>query len=196
MVVDTDPQLRETLRLSHPAKLPIISYKLHPITKNMQNFTLFVTASAMNIKQDSDWNSTPILLTQKTSWSETQGFILDVEFNSASGDTRGPLSIGLALQRTLAEQPDKQQRIVVIGDSDYLSNNNLGHGANLDFTLNLINWLSNDEQLISIKTKTAPDLKLELSDTEIAVIGFGFLLILPGLFLLTGIFIWYKRRNQ
>jgi len=196
VVVDTDPQLREVLRLSHPAKLPIISYKLHPITKNMQNFTLFVTAAAMNIKQNSDWQTTPILLTQKSSWAETQGFILDVEYNQNSGDTLGPLAIGLALQKTLADQPNKQQRIVVIGDSDYLSNNNLGHGANLDFTLNIMNWLSKDEELISINTKTAPDLKLELSDTEIAVIGFGFLLVLPGLLLLTGIFVWLKRRNQ
>ena len=196
VVVDTDPQLRQVLQLSHPAKLPVISYKLHAITKKMQNFTLFITASAMNIKQTPDWQSTPLLLTQKTSWAETQGFILDVKYNKDSGDTQGPLTIGLALERSLSDKDNKQQRIVVIGDSDFLSNNNLGHGANLDFTLNVMNWLSKNENLISIQPKSAPDFKLELSDTNIAVIGFGFLLVLPGILLLTGIFIWFKRRNQ
>jgi gliding motility-associatede transport system auxiliary component len=201
VVVDTNPQLREVLRLSHPAKLPIISYKMHSITKNMQNFTLFVTAAAIssspiNEPHKNDWKTSPLLLTQDTSWAETQGFILDVKYNQNSGDTQGPLTIGVALERTLPEQNNKQQRIVVIGDSDFLSNNNLGHGANLDLILNIMNWLSNDEQLISINTKSAPDFKLELSDTEIAIIGFGFLLGLPGLFTFTGIFIWFKRRNQ
>jgi len=195
VVVDTNPQLREVLRLSHPAKLPIISYKMHAITKKMQNFTLFITAAAINVQPESGWNTTPLLLTQDTSWAETQGFILDVKYDKKSGDTQGPLAIGLALEKTLSEK-DKQQRIVVVGDSDFLSNNNLGQGANLDFTFNIMNWLSRDEQLISINTKSAPDFKLELSDIEIAVIGFGFLLGLPGLLIFTGVFIWFKRRNQ
>ena len=59
-----------------------------------------------------------------------------------------------------------------------------------------MNWLSKYEQLISISTKAAPDFKLELSDTEIAIIGFGFLLVLPGLLIIIGVYIWLKRRNQ
>lgn len=201
VVVDTNPKMREVLRLSHPAKLPIISYKMHAITERMQNFTLFITASAINVlpsdeAQTINWKVADLLLTQDTSWAETQGFILDVKFNQNSGDTKGPLTIGMALERAVSEKENKQQRIVVVGDSDFLANNNLGHGANLDFILNIVNWLSKDEQLISINTKSAPDFKLELSDTQIAIIGFGFLLILPALLIFTGVFIWLKRRNQ
>jgi ABC-type uncharacterized transport system involved in gliding motility auxiliary subunit len=196
VVVDTDPQLRKVLRLSHPAKLAIISYKMHAITEKMQNFTLFITAAAMRSKATSKWQVSHLLLTQASSWAETQGFILQVEYDQLSGDTRGPLTIGMALARTLPDQNNRQQRVVVIGDSDYLANNNLGHGANLDFSLNIINWLSNDEQLIAINTKAAPDFKLQLSDTQIAIIGFGFLLVLPAILISVGIFIWLKRRNQ
>ena len=196
VVVDTDPQLRKVLQLSHPAKLPVINYKMHAITEKMQNFTLFVTAAAIKVNTAPNWQASTLLMTTDTSWAETEGFILDVKYDSDKGDVRGPLSIGVALQRTLLEQANKTQRIVVIGDSDFMSNNNIGHGANIDFILNAINWLSKDEQLISIRSKTAPDIKLELSDTAIAVIGFGFLLVIPGLLILTGVFIWLKRRNQ
>lgn len=196
VVVDTDPQLREVLRLSHPAKLPVISYKLHAITEKMQNFTLFFTASALDIKQSEHWLASPLLLSQKTSWSETQGFTLDVEYQADKGDIQGPLIIGAALERSRNKADNAVQRIVIIGDSDFLANNNLGHGANLEFTLNTFNWLSKSDQLISIKVPRVDDFKLELSSTAIILIGFGFLLILPAGLLLSGLLIWLNRRKK
>ncbi len=197
VVVDNDKNLRQVLGLSHPAVLPILEYKLHPITEKMKYFTLFVTASALSANKDSKWKVTPLLLTQKTSWSETDGFILDVNFERDKGDTKGPLSIGIALERQVTDKNStKKQRIVIIGDSDFLSNNNIGQGANLTFALNTINWLSEDDKLISITPKNAPDLQLNMNDTKIAIIGFGFLVIIPLALLGTGIGIWLKRRKQ
>ncbi len=195
VVVDNNQNLRMMLGISHPAILPIISYKLHAITKQMQYFTLFTTATAMNINEDSEWQTTPLLLTQDTSWAETDGFIMDIEFNADRGDTQGPLSIGYALERTPGDQ-QKPQRVVVIGDSDFASNNNIGHGANLVFMQNVINWLSEDDALIAIAPKNAPDIQLDLDDTKITIIGFGFLVIIPLLLLISGFTIWYKRRNR
>ncbi|MFW2372952.1 MAG: GldG family protein [Gammaproteobacteria bacterium] len=191
VVVDDDQNLRTVLNITHPAKLPILSYKLHPITENMKYFTLFITASALYARENEEWQSTPILLTQDSSWSETDGFIIDAKFDLEQGDTKGPLSIGLALQR---EHEGKQQRIVIIGDTDFISNNNIGQGANLTFTMNSLNWLTEDEALISISVKNAPDTQLNLDDSQIAIIGFGFLILLPLLLLASGFYIWNKRR--
>lgn len=193
VVVDDDQNLRTVLNITHPAKLPILSYKLHPITENMKYFTLFITASALYARENEEWQSTPILLTQDSSWSETDGFILNAKFDLEQGDTKGPLSIGLALHR---DHAGKQQRVVIIGDTDFISNNNIGQGANLLFTMNSLNWLTEDENLISISVKQAPDTQLNLDDTQIAIIGFGFLILLPLLLLSAGFFIWHKRRNR
>lgn len=193
VVVDDDQNLHTVLNITHPAKLPILSYKLHPITEKMQYFTLFITATALYARENQDWQSTPILLTQDSSWSETDGFILEAKFDLEQGDTKGPLSIGLALQR---EHAGKQQRIVIIGDTDFISNNNIGQGANLLFAMNSVNWLSEDEALISISLKNAPDTQLNLDDSQIAIIGFGFLILLPLLLLASGFYIWHKRRNR
>ncbi len=193
VVVDNNPNLRNVLGLSHPAQLPILSYKLHPITEKMKYFTLLITAAAVRPQADTNWHSTALLLTEDTSWAETDGFIIDVALNTDRGDTPGPLSIGLALERDINK---RKQRVVVIGDSDFLSNNNIGHGANLLFAMNTLNWLSQDDKLISIMPKSAPDIQLDLNDTQVAAMGLIFLVILPiGLFG-AGILIWYQRRKR
>ncbi|MCW8830290.1 MAG: hypothetical protein OQK32_02100, partial [Gammaproteobacteria bacterium] len=112
----------------------------------------------------------------------------------------GPLPIVVALERSLVaknEKTDKvSQRIIVAGDSDFLANSYLGIGANLTLGTNIIDWLSGDDDLIAIEIKNAPDTKLQLDDTEIMLIGFGFFILLPAGLLLIGLTIWFRRRKR
>jgi ABC-type uncharacterized transport system involved in gliding motility auxiliary subunit len=193
IVVDTNPNLKETLRIQHPAVVPILAYNPHKITNDIRYNTLFPIARALSPMTETEWAASPLLQTLPESWSETSGFALDVKFEADKGDIRGPLHIGYALEKPGVK---RTQRIVIIGDSDFLANTYLGAGANLLLGMNIMNWLSEDDALISIAPKTAPDLKLELNDTQVAIIGFGFLIILPLLLLFSGIFIWHKRRNR
>ncbi|WP_255210745.1 hypothetical protein [Methylogaea oryzae] len=59
----------------------------------------------------------------------------------------------------------------MLGDGDFLSNTYLGNGGNLNLGLNLVQWLSHNDQLINIPAKTASDAKLELSKSASAVIA-------------------------
>ncbi|MCW9013856.1 MAG: GldG family protein [Gammaproteobacteria bacterium] len=195
VAINNDQNLRSTLGISHPAVLPIISYKLHPITEKMDYFTLFITAAAMQVNQDSTWKHTSLLLTEGDSWTETDGFILDVHYDEDKGDIKGPHSIGLALERKIKNN-DKTQRVVIIGDSDFIANNNLGQGANLSFIVNTINWLTEDDNLMSILPQASPDTRLELDNLKKAVISISFLIVLPVLFFGSGIYIWLKRKQQ
>lgn len=194
ILVDNNPSLRETLRIQHPAVIPIISYGKHKITEEMRYNTLFQIASALDFAKDSAWTTTPLLITLPESWTETDGFALEVKFEEDKGDIAGPHTPGLALERTL--ETKKSQRLVVIGDSDFLANTYIGAGANLTFGLNIANWLNTDDSLIAINPKSAPDLSLKLTDTEIAIIGLGFMVFLPLSLTGIGIFIWHKRRNR
>ena len=195
IAIGNDEKLRSTLGLSHPAVLAIISYKLHAITEKMDYFTLFITAAAMQANKDSQWTHTSLLLTQDNSWTETDGFILGVEYSPDKGDIKGPHTIGLALERTRPDN-NKSQRIVVIGDSDFIANNNLGQGANLNFIVNSVNWLSQDDELIAILPQKSPDIQLQLDNTKKGIISISFLIVLPLLFLGTGIYIWLRRQKK
>lgn len=90
----------------------------------------------------------------------------------------------------------REQRIVVVGDGDFLSNTYLGNGGNLNLGLNLVQWLSHNDALINIPAKTAGDTTLELSQIASGLIGVGFLLLLPALLIGTGGWIWFRRRGR
>ena len=140
-------------------------------------------------------------MTSEHSWAETGPLPGTIAFDASKGDRRGPLSMGWALVRevdaaeAVLEEP-VEQRVLVIGDGDFLSNTYLGNGGNLDLGLRMVNWLVQDDSLISIRATTAPDTALSLSPTASLLIGLGLLLVLPLLLLGCGLLIWLRRRRQ
>lgn len=99
---------------------------------------------------------------------------------------------------TIDDEPDlpnTEQRVVIIGDSDFASDAYIGEAGNLDFAMNIVNWLVKDDTFISIPARTRNDTQLELSKTHQIIIGVGFLIIIPLSLLGAGIFIWLRRRN-
>ena len=149
-----------------------------------------------------NWQAEALFSSYGKSWSETGGLTEEMEFDSSTGDVAGPITIAVALHRAKQNTGEstavqnKTQRIVVIGDSDFLADNYLGAGANLNLGLNIFNWLIGDDDFVSIEVKPSPDTKLELNDSQLIIIGFGFFLVLPLLLLITGFTLWYKRKNQ
>jgi ABC-type uncharacterized transport system involved in gliding motility auxiliary subunit len=103
----------------------------------------------------------------------------------------------VALERERASPTGPgRQRIVVVGDGDFLSNTYLGNAGNLEFGTAIINWLSHDDALISIPVRNAPDQRLVLSRLDALVIGVGSLFALPGGLALTGVVVWWRRRRR
>ena len=95
-----------------------------------------------------------------------------------------------------AEPRHGEQRIVVVGDGDFLANAYLGNGGNLDLGLAMVNWLLHDDVLVQVPAKAAPDRSLALSRTASALIGIGFLLVLPLGLIGTGVLIWWRRSRR
>ena len=194
-IVDPTTQV---LGISSPAFAPVSAYPNHPVTKNLKLMTVYPYAVGIAWDQAPGWRTRGILSTGLRAWSKTGDLKGELRFDDAA-DVSGPLDIGIAMQRTVAptddQDEDKDQRVIVIGDGDFLSNAYLGSGANLDLALNVFNWLANDETLIDIPARSAPDLAFELSRTAAALIRFGVMFGLPALLLGTGFFIWRRRRR-
>ncbi|TAN49551.1 MAG: ABC transporter [Methylococcaceae bacterium] len=202
-IVDASTQL---LGISDPTFALVVEYSHHPITESFQEMTLFPATVAIQSGKDADFHATAVLHTLARSWTETGPLKGDIRFNADSGEKEGPLNIGYALVREnkpAADAPQEgdgksaaEQRIFVLGDSDFLSNTYLGNGGNLNLGLNLVQWLSHNDQFINIPAKTAKDVSLNLSQAASGVIGVSFLLLIPGLLIGSGAFIWFRRRNR
>jgi len=106
-------------------------------------------------------------------------------------DIPGPSVIAMALQRRIN---DRDQRIVVVGNGEFLSNSYAGNGGNVDLGVNIVNWLAGEEHLITLQPRAAKDSSLVLSKTQLEIISGIFLLGLPLLLAGVGVYIWRKRR--
>ena len=106
-------------------------------------------------------------------------------------DTRGPLSLGVSGSRKVGE---KNARLVVIGNSQFAMNPYISQLRNGDLFYNAIDWLAADENLISIRPKTATNRQVNLSEAQASALKWLDLIFLPGLVIFAGIMIWWKRR--
>jgi ABC-type uncharacterized transport system involved in gliding motility auxiliary subunit len=221
-VVDASTQL---FGIDDPTFALVAEYPPHAVTTNFQAMTLFPQAAALDQVDGGDFEREPLLSTLDRSWTETGPIEGKIAFEADKGERQGPLDVGYSLTRMVqpeakpdqpppadaAPKPEEQkaadpskaeakqpveQRIVVIGDGDFLSNAFLGNGGNLDLGVNIVQWLSRSDALINIPAKTAPDRKLELSPLASGVIGAGFLFVLPLALIGTGAAIWFKRRRR
>ena len=175
-------------------------YTPHPITQEFNLTTLYPLATAIETLDTDLWKARAFLQTGDHTWVETSRLDEGLEFNE-DVDTRGPLTIGLSLERELEEKEGeelvtKQQRIIVVSDGDFLSNTYLANSGNNELGTRMINWLSSDDEFISIPPKIANDTQLDVSATTMGVIGIIFLFILPAALIVIGITIGIRRKKK
>ncbi|MBN2381713.1 GldG family protein [bacterium] len=96
-----------------------------------------------------------------------------------------------------ARSPDNESsklaRIVVLGDADLAANALFTQLGNSDFLLNSINWLCQEEALISIRPKTPESERIFMDNrawSRIIIIVF----LVPVLFLGLGVYSWWRKR--
>ncbi|RKZ78354.1 MAG: ABC transporter [Candidatus Parabeggiatoa sp. nov. 1] len=89
----------------------------------------------------------------------------------------------------------QEQRVIIVGDGDFISNAFLQLGGNLELGMNMMNWLAEDDSFIDIPTKTAVDLSFDFSPNAAIFLGAFFLFLLPLGLISTGIYIWLRRRK-
>ena len=167
-------------------------YGQHVITDNFDYITVFPFARQITIDENEEWSSVSLVEVAPQGWVETGDLNSEVVFDQAD-DAAGPISIAVALTRNIQ---DREQRIVVVGSGHFLANTYLGNGSNLDFGINLINWLTGDEALIVIQPRATLDSNLILSESELTLIAVVFLVLLPVLFLVSGTVIWWHRKRR
>jgi len=175
-------------------------YQAHPITKDFDFVTLFPMAGAIDIEESELWTIKPILSTGKHTWNETGELKDEIEFN-VDTETQGPFILGLSMERDIEKEEDdklitKSQRILVIGDGDFLSNGYFSSNGNGELGGRMINWLSNDDDFVLIPSKTVMDAQLKTPFIILGILGVGFLFLIPIILIAVGVFIQFRRKKQ
>jgi len=188
-------------------------YPFHAITKDFRLMTLFHMARSVEAGKGSVEGVTAqnLVQTSPQSWAETELTLKGKITFDEKKDRRGPIS--LAAVATIrgpsptpspspspspgadAEAPKTPEgRVVVVGDADFASNALLGFQGNQDFFLNTVAWLAEDADLISIRAKEPEDQRLFLPPLQQQNVKYIALVLIPGFFVLMGIFTWWRRR--
>jgi ABC-type uncharacterized transport system involved in gliding motility auxiliary subunit len=171
-------------------------YPPQAITDGFDVNTVFPRAAALAALPGAAWNVQPILQSGARSWNQTAPVDpAQAAFDPGPGALKGPLTFGYALSR-LSPSPDKnQQRVVVIGGGDFLSNAHLADGGNLAFGERVFDWLLGDDALASV-AQPAPDAVMKPTRAQLGALTFGYLVALPILLILIGFAINWRRRRR
>lgn len=182
----------------HPGIFLATRYPPHPLTGRLEEITVFPLVSGLDWDTDSDWRGMPMLTTGGSAWLETGEIEGDLVFDEAAGDIRGPITVGATLTRE-HEQADGsriQQRVVLIGDSDFLINAYLDQVGNRQLALNIFQWAAARDKQLDIDVPRVPDGSLRLSDTAFMIIAGATVIALPLLLLAFGVARWALRRRR
>jgi ABC-type uncharacterized transport system involved in gliding motility auxiliary subunit len=184
------------------------SYGSHPITQNFNLVTAYPLARSMTPIEGgvNGRNAQWIVQTSKGSWGETNLKALATgQAKLDPEDKPGPVTLASAVSAPATDAPKPppangeapktpETRLVAFGDSDFASNAALGIQGNRDLFLNTVNWLAQQENLISIRPRDPEDRRITLTAAQETGIFYLTVLIIPGLILLTGIQTWWRRR--
>ena len=189
--------------------VPVVGqYEPHPITKDMAGvMTLFpLTRSLAPAKAlPKGVQASSLAQTSRQSWGETDKNVFQTgKATPDPTEKTGPLSV--ALVATVDAQPDPKAegdaakkapkaRIVVVGTADFASNQFLGAQGNRDFFLNVVSWLAEEEDLISIRAKDPKQNPVMLTSGQSRLVLGLPLLALPGAVLICGIAVIMQRRR-
>lgn len=184
------------------------SYPSHPITQGFKVVTGYpLSRSVAAVSGGVNGHvAQSFVETGQQSWAKNDAKAVlsskkGIEIDEAK-DKHGPLSVAAAVSAPASAGPSSadasatkpETRVIVIGDSDFAANAYLGIGGNRDFFMNMTGWLSQQENLISIRPKEPDDRRITLTATQQANIQWLAILIMPGVIFGSGVYAWWRRR--
>ncbi|MEN8006089.1 MAG: DUF4350 domain-containing protein [Candidatus Krumholzibacteriota bacterium] len=149
--------------------------------KGMPTIYPLVQTLAMVGEPDSVTAGAIILVSSDQTWGESDPdtrFFGRPSFNREV-DPKGPLPFGMVLEIQLGEPGTPPGRMMVVGNSEFLSNANVNLAGNRDLVLNAIGWLAREEGLIQIRGKDPLSQPVILSEDSKNILGWGSVLGWP-----------------
>jgi ABC-type uncharacterized transport system involved in gliding motility auxiliary subunit len=169
----------------------ILQYESHPITQPLTRVpTAYPIVRSLQIKNGDKTSVSKLVSTTEDSIavdSVPPGGAIDPKQGK-----KGPFTLAAAGTYS----GTTSGRFVVVGTSIWVSNSFAGSRSlgNRDLFLNMINWLSSDEDLISIRPKSPDDRPVNLTQQRLTALFWLSIVIFPLGVVMFGLATWWKRR--
>jgi len=202
---------------------PIINTfnKTHPVSRDLEVITSFFPSSIDTSSPGVGVRITPLMFTSEKSMIETGRYNIMAtrKFTSAEFD-RAHIPLAAALEGSftsyfaghdipvgdddkplieegdLIRQSPDSTRMVVIGDGNFIRDDYLTNPANVFLLLNTVDWLVNDTELITLRTREVAMRQLkDIPDSQKEIWKYINWFLPPVLVILLGIVYWQIRRN-
>jgi ABC-type uncharacterized transport system involved in gliding motility auxiliary subunit len=195
MVVDPNPVSR--LFGGTPVTPIVRPSAAHPITRDLaQTGVLLATARSLVALRNGPVTPTPIALTSDTAWGETDvKSLYTTGAKRDQGEKGGPLPVAMAAERTFPGGK-AAARAVVVGDGEFFSNGYLDLLGNLDFFMNSVSWLAEQEDRIAIRPRTREASRLFLTEGQATALKIVTIDLVPVALLGLGLAVWLVRRSR
>ena len=136
-----------------------------------------------------------ILTTSDKAYSKTNMQSSNIE--KEDGDVDGPFDLGVAITEKLDD--DKETQIVYYSTANLMESqiNQMVSGGNEKLLLESLNWMTStdDSNSVSIPSKSLESTSLTVTDYDAAFWKICTIGLIPGVFLVAGFLIWFKRRK-
>ena len=165
---------------------PVVAqYDSNPIVAGMKgNATVFPLARSITVKAGAE----KLFETSDNSYATTN-LKPPIKIDPAK-DKKGPFTLGAA--DTVAGKG----RIVVVGSSSAAANQVFGISqiGNRDLILNMMNWLTADEDLISIRPKDPEDRRITMTRRQMSMLFYLSVVFIPLIVIVSGVAVYWRRR--
>jgi ABC-type uncharacterized transport system involved in gliding motility auxiliary subunit len=175
-------------------EIPLVSkYESQPIVNDLKGaYTGFPISRSLEVKNGNKTTVDKLFSTTDRAIATTR--LNTNEVNPTDpGNKKGPFVLGAAGTYNTGK-PNDPGRFVVIGSSGFVGNSMIGFQGNRDLAVNAVNWLSSDEDLISIRPKEPEDRRLNMTQRQMSVFMYADLIAIPLLIIVWGVSILLKRR--
>lgn len=188
--VIVDPSLENRLFGGNYGMPLVRQYGDHQITKDFPYATVYPMTRSLQISG----SATALAITSRNAWGETDLANLQKGVSQGQGDIPGPLNIAVAATVPSDSTNGKPGRLVVVGDSDFATNIQFKNQGNGNFFTNIVSWLAEDADLISVTPKQMENIPLAMTAGDLRVVVYT--MILFGLLIIgQGIRVYLKRRR-
>ena len=176
------------------ATVPLVtSYESHPIVSELSGTaTGFPISRSLDTKNADKTTVAKLFSTSANSFATTNLSSPEIRIDP-NKDKKGPFTLAAAVTYNTGK-PNNQGRFVVVGSSRWISNSFLRFNGNRNLMLNMMNWLSSDEDLISIRPKEQEDRRISLTQRQFFTLRSVSQFLLPLIVVISGVMVWWRRR--